>query len=1213
MNVASHEAIRDWRDLNLAQGGRSLIEASAGTGKTWTISVLYLRLLLEEKLSPRQIVVTTFTNAAAEELRERLRARLLWAEGRARSDDAATIDDTRTDEAWLHARWQTDPACKAKDLQRLRVAIAEFDMAPITTLHGLCQRILSDHPFAAGVPFKGGDLISIDGLVGDIGKDLLRRFHQGDEETDALLRLQHDAGVELKQDGLTKRLKLLLMPGSVVYCMDDDEIAQSLPREWSARLRELCANDEYFTKTCNLRKYWIELADIIDDPSGALPTRNTDNGLAKASGLTGISAAGKKSADIAEAAAFSEAVAQSGIIEYLRLHAARKLWSAIANESRAQVKSRLSSLNQRTFDDLLRTVSAALDGKDGRALADALFAAWPVALVDEFQDTDGVQYGILDRIYRDADQSKRGRVVMIGDPKQAIYRFRGGDIHAYLRAADEADADGRLTLDTNRRSSRNYVAALNQFFEVAGNRLSAESGDDVILCGPVKDSDRQDGSPYTIDGQPCEQPLAIHYREACPESTPARRDLALRICANQIADLLKSGKHFIGKKIVQPSDIAVLLPANRELSTLRDLLRECGVPSVTTARSSVFDTDTARELQVVLYAVENCSDLRAVRAAVATRLWGTDYARLRQMGDDPEAWQAVAGLFHGWRQRWHQRGVQAVVDALIEHVARAQLATSTGERALTDLRHLGELLQAQSAEIDGINELLAWFNEQRASHGADNDDAADNRQLRIESDAQRVKLMTLHASKGLEFPIVFLPLMWSHGEKQDSTGFYHIASHDGTRRIELTEKAKEAELLALQDERFRILYVAMTRAIHACHVFAFPVARPANAKKSAKAAAGTTRSALDAMLARMEPPIDAMDALGEKASNIRWVDGWHPDATMQYAAVDTETQPRREARTPLPFAILPLPAKHSFTTLTQGALVPDVSAADENDTDAIRITAIGADIGSATTTAGIGSVAEPHPVLLELGQVKGADFGNAVHAIFEHRQPHVAFAQQSELVHRHLAEYNVRCTDGKDQLWLANALIRRLQVVLDTPLGAAQGAGPRLADLGVAEMRAEMEFYFALDGASMQTLRMACATHAEPDLVPSSNRTLAGLMNGKIDLVFKHDGRFHVLDYKGNHLGDRIDDYSGNALLARMDASDYRFQALIYVVALDRYLRQRIRDYDRGRHLGDCYYIFIRAVGLGDGAGIWRHRFSDGLLDAVQEVFVGMRKLGEAA
>ena len=243
----------------------------------------------------------------------------------------------------------------------------------------------------------------------------------------------------------------------------------------------------------------------------------------------------------------------------------------------------------------------------------------------------------------------------------------------------------------------------------------------------------------------------------------------------------------------------------------------------------------------------------------------------------------------------------------------------------------------------------------------------------------------------------------------------------------------------------------------------------------------------------------------------------------------------------------------------------------------------------------------------------GKDFGNALHAIFENRQPLTPFATQSALINRHLGEYNVRCGDGKDQAWLAGVLARRLQVVLDTSLGADRGPGPRLGDLTGADLRAEMEFYFALDGASMAALRAACHAHGEPDLVPAQDRKLAGLMNGKIDLVFQHEGRFHVLDYKGNFLGTRVEDYSGQALAARMDAKDYRFQALLYTVALDRYLSQRLPGYQRSDNLGDCFYVFVRALGLGNGAGVWRHRFSDDLLSAVQAVFSTSLAIGEAA
>jgi exodeoxyribonuclease V beta subunit len=434
----------DWRSLNLDDGGRSLIEASAGTGKTWTIAVLYLRLMLERKLSPRQIVVTTFTDAAAQELRERLRGKLQWAALRAVDDAIPASSDS--DEQWLHARWQVDAGTRAHDLQRLRLALAEMDVAPISTLHSLCRRILADHPFACGVAFVMGDMISSDALLEEVVSDLWRCLQQGDA-TDELVKLAQAAAGDLTLEKLAKRLKLCLAPGVTMAVKTEAEIDAVLDKTWVPRLRAIERNDTYFTATCPLRKYWGELADLIEDHTN-LPKRTVDKGLMTATKLTGISAKMKADAELVAAARFAESSAW--IIEYLREHPERKFWQKITELARKEMQARLAARHQMTFDSLIHTVSRALTRESAsghsRPLADALFKAWPVALVDEFQDTDGQQYGILDTIYSQQVGSHRGRLVMIGDPKQAIYRFRGGDIHAYQRAAGAADANGRLTL-----------------------------------------------------------------------------------------------------------------------------------------------------------------------------------------------------------------------------------------------------------------------------------------------------------------------------------------------------------------------------------------------------------------------------------------------------------------------------------------------------------------------------------------------------------------------------------------------------------------------------------------------------------------------------------------------------------------------------------------------------------------------------------------------
>lgn len=324
-------------------------------------------------------------------------------------------------------------------------------------------------------------------------------------------------------------------------------------------------------------------------------------------------------------------------------------------------------------------------------------------------------------------------------------------------------------------------------------------------------------------------------------------------------------------------------------------------------------------------------------------------------------------------------------------------------------------------------------------------------------------------------------------------------------------------------------------------------------------------------------------------------------------AVMETPEPTRVARPMPPRRPGPMPARHSFTTLSRhegpaSVLDPDASALDERE----ALAEAGADDAALLVPVMPVLAEEPtHPALSALAAVRGADFGNALHAIMEHRVIGRPLREQPELVMQELQAAGVR-SDELDLAQLASLLIARLDQVIDAPLGLRDAEHFCLGDLKPAQLRAEMEFHFRLDYVSTSALQRACADHGEPTLIPAQSRTLLGLMNGKIDLLFEQGGRVHVLDYKGNYLGEQLADYRGQALVDAMDAHDYRFQALIYTVALERYLRQRLGDaYRRKQHLGECVYLFMRAVGLSEGAGIWRHRFDPALLDAVAVVFEG--------
>ena len=1202
-----------WAQLALGGGGRSLIEASAGTGKTWTISLLYLRLLLEQDLRATQIVVTTFTDAAAQELRERIRARLTWAQRHAERAIAAVSAGAASepDLAWLRARWhdgggQSGVARARADRNRVRMAQTELDRAPIGTLHSLCRRILADHPFESGSAFTFGEPVTPDAINAELIDDLWRQLSQtevGASEEDDEQIADDEIWRKAGRAKLGKYLEAALAPGVGVATVEAGPIDQVMRAENAVALRAWLDRAAFKRTSSKLRSRLGALAQFIaaGDAGAALPDdiqAVLDEPLDRHLHAQAI---GSDATALALAFARHAVAVLATVVDLPRARALARY----REELRTRRGERLAASGRMTFDELIERVNRGLAGPGGAALADRLFTTWPVALVDEFQDTDLQQYAILDRIYSDDQQGPRGRLVMIGDPKQAIYRFRGGDIDAYLEARKTADST--LALATNFRSSRQFVRALNAFHARAGTVLSQLPGRSIEYRA-VNDSGARDAAPYCIDGMICERPLRFHYWDGAgvPDAADARVEAALDACANHVVELL-SGRHTIGARAVQPGDVAVLLPTRAHVLLLRDALRERNVPCVTSAWSIVFDSQWARELRIVLYAALHPRDEGVVRAALATRLGGHTFVELRNQRDDPAEVQRGADRFERYDQLWRTRGVLALVQELLAAASGRLFAGADGERALTDLRHLGELLQARSEEIAGREELLSWFADEceRALPEAA-EATADERQQRIESDAARVRLLTLHGSKGLEFDIVLLPLMWAnrHNWLDDIA-----IVHDTASRQRVVTFGPEAMLRYKQDgqdERFRLLYVALTRARYACHVYALPPGRPYGSSR--RPDIDPDRAPLDCMIERLlqgaaaPPPMD----------HVQWSVGrwsWPRDS---YRPVRSPSRV-----TPHVLAAPPNPAFEStwsFSALLRGVVAiaaEESAAADEsaapvaleNDADAAGASLLEAAAAPLDEQDSHGSEPdEPeHAQLAWLAPIAGADFGNAVHAVFERRVAGKPMREQHALVERCLRDAGVGLRGiALDQI--VPHLAARVQATLDTPLLAY---GPALGALPAHALCVEMPFEFALGEVSLQRLRAVC------DFVPPTNlQRLRGMMTGKIDLVFEHAGRFHVLDYKSNRLGSgtRLRDYAPDRLERAMMDGHYRFQALLYTVAVNRYLRQRVPGY-RGEQLGDAIYLFVRAVGIAPDAapraGIWTGRFDAALIDAVDAVLVG--------
>ena len=1143
-----------WRDLALdpasAPHRRILVEASAGTGKTWTISAIYLRLVVEHGLRPEAIVVSTFTDAAAAELRERIRARLLWAlrgceNGAGLAAEAPELQDWF---AGLLARLPVDEA-----RWRLQAALAELERAPIATLHALCRRILAEQAVAAGSALRLGELVPEDVLREELLDDLTRWLAHAageDEATGlpALQRMPPHARAKLLQAAMQPGLHLL---GGEV----EDLLGLFEDAAWPARLRDFATSLPMRPRKSALRTRLGELADWLAQRDVAAAIGDKLGDLVAEDDWLDQLVPERAATILADPVAQFARRAAAALIErdaILCAQGVRRVLPMLA----AWRASRLAEREQLGFDDLIERVhaQATLPRDTPGHLADRLHGQWPVALIDEFQDTDARQWAIFDALHRDRDGTARGLLLLIGDPKQAIYGFRGSDIATYLRAA--ATTTQRLTLAVNQRASTGLVAATNALYGASRDAFAMD--DAAIRYQPVQAAGRADAAPLVrIDDAPW-APLQLHA------PTPD----AFGLCAALIADYLAPGRWRIGERALAAGDIAVLLPRHADIEALREVLQRHDIPCVSGGRSDVFASPWAEELRIVLHALAQPADAGALRAALATRLLGAGYGDLHRFAADEAAWRGRVDQVSRWADAWQRHGVLRAVDDIVAHAAPRLLARLDGERALTDLRHLGELLQAEAQQRPGRHRLLAWFAARCDGTAQRGEAGSREHELRIESDAGRVQLLTLHASKGLEFPVVLLPRM----DAQRGTRIDHPAWTDparGRRCLDLgSARLRAHRALAAREalqERTRLLYVALTRAVHACHLVL----------PEAEAVAGDQASALGWLLREID-----LDRLAATVPTLaRVADGpvlTPPPPPPPIAAM-------RSAR-PWP-SRRPSDAAYSFSSLMARA------AAAWHEDEAARDEA-------AAEMEAAAAVADPR--LQALDEWRGTAFGNLLHAVFELRERGRPIAEQRALVHEQLARAGLRA-DAARAPRLVDAVIERVQATLDAELGD----GLRLGELDARAERAEMGFQFRLDRLDLAALRRLCEAAGEAGLLPPAlgEARLRGFLSGKIDLVLVHGGAVHVLDYKSNRLGDRLADYEGTALDRAMSEHGYRWQALIYAIAVRRYLARRQRGIVDPVPLGDAIYLFVRAVGLAPGAGIWRHRFAPDFVAAVDALF----------
>lgn len=1173
---------------------RRLIEASAGTGKTYTIGLLYLRLLLGlggesafyRPLSVEEILVVTFTDAATDELRSRIRKNIHELRLACIRYDVESSADT------YHELLKQIPN-KALAAQWLLEAERQMDEAAIYTIHGFCQRMLANNAFESGVLFEQVLIQDEYELKKRVCADFWRRH---------CYPLSYDVAHAVSQiwsgpEQLLYEIQPYLqgeMPEIEGVALDSEnesvkerhqaviEAINKVKARWNEHHHEI---EAWITASgVDKRSYssrflpkWIEeitlWASTLETKSYQLPdclvrfsqetlNEKTTKGIAPEHILfVEIEQLTKQSLTLRDV---------------ILVNAIPEIRQGIENE-----KMRRGEMG---FDDLLTRLDSALKREGGEALAQAIRERYPVAMIDEFQDTDPQQYRIFDAIYGEYENSG---LLFIGDPKQAIYAFRGADIFTYIQARKQTSHN--YTLNTNWRSAPGMVNAVNKIFM----RSNAPFLFEHIPFIEVSSAEKNQDMAFIYHDKPI-SPFNFWLAEGESVSTGNYEQIMAAQCAAQIRDWLSAGDQQQAwlieqgtKKTVTSADIMVLVRSRREAILIRDALNLLSIQSVFLSnRESVFETNEAKDLLWLLQAVVTPEKERVLRASLASRLFGFSAKQIDDLNRSEPRWNSYVEKFADYYALWQKRGVLPMLRKIMmdNQIAENLLASIDGERRLTDIMHLGELLQETSLQLDSEHALIRWL-AQQISHP---DAQSESQQMRLESDRNLVRICTIHKSKGLEYPIVCLPFACNYQEQKgalyhDREKFY--AKLDIFSRPESLRLADEERLA----EDLRLLYVALTRSKFSCYVGVAPLVK-GNKRKS-----GLTdlhKNALGYLLQQ-----------GEEGNSELLHQSIHAllDDNISVTTLDNISahryQPQLVTETKLEAAIFKRQIHDNWRITSYSGLTYQHSNRsyhfDLGDIEAlVQSIAPGLDT-DAKGEKQQGEIDENSIHHFPRGAVAGT-FLHSLLEVLDFSQPIDEQWMQEQLT-----------AQGFDEKW-APLLVTWMETLFHTPLNSQ---GLCLADIPKSQQLDELQFYLPIE----KEISSAQLTQLISQFDPLSKRCPAlqfqqveGMLKGFIDLVFSWEGKYYVVDYKSNWLGESSEDYTQEAMMNAMMDHRYDLQYQLYTLALHRFLQQRIPDYDYKSHFGGIYYLFLRGIDKAHpGNGVYAYLPEEAFVLALDSLFAG--------
>lgn len=1291
----------------------ALIEASAGTGKTYTISNLYLRLILGHDCPARRvtdILVLTFTNAATGELKDRIlkRIRHAWRDfARGTSQDP------------FISQLMRDVPNREAASQRLLVAAQDMDLASVFTIHGFCQRLLTEYAFESGSAWDEALLLDDSDMLIHASTDYWRKFianldvesakrflkkWRSPQELSKSLRpvISRDIGFEdpvklLSQWQSTESRYLQLLAETRAW-WSDNNISEMLQEA------DLKANVKLAKPTFLALMRNFALEDINE-------TELLQTALGKDGWLTlspeRVNKARKKSSkefDLTPFEVFDELAELQ--VQLNKVRQQYYFWHSLHYvREHLQVNKRL--LAELSPDDLLKRVNQALSEENDTekknitendsskndlskkaapqkktSLKTLIRSKYPIAMVDEFQDTDQTQFDIFKILYQ-SDVEQNVALIMIGDPKQAIYSFRGGDIYTYLLAREFVAESARYTLATNWRSQPGLVSAVNTFFARSDSgfmheampffAVSAGKSEKQLLLNNkplsaltcrVLLSESLSSSTTSLKGDKGDTDLLkIAPSKMAPlKIAPLKWNVASEQMASQTARAIQYYLHEaqIDGKPCLAADICVLVRDRFEAELIQTALQKRQIDSVFLLKETVFKSPVTYSILLLLKAIEQYKSESQIKAALLDHVFGFTQQTLSELNTDTLAWQESLELFHQAFDIWTYRGVMSAIEFICRSFCIFEKLKSDVQhyqRAITDIRHLSEVLQQQSTRIEGKSALITWFQERVARPELLASDGLDDTQWRLETDNNLVQISTIHGSKGLQYPFVFIPFISRYKDAQ--SGFYHDENQDLRFNFSGDEDVIEVQTKERLAEDIRLLYVALTRAELHCWLGVWD-----NNVSGRKVESGFIHTAFGRLLdARAEdtPQHDWLINIikqrfsGESVDVLPFDEAeyWLDDGvaeSLSDAPFSADSQSKSpQSKSPQSKDAQSKSSPLESTFLNETLIKETLSKDRQTENRRPKLTGktlsrVISQTWQMTSYSGISKTRElsqhsesvegelkasdeansdvknidnnPELVIQDPEQIaistedlpmrfrfeRGASPGSYLHEVLEYSD----FSDGKSVLDNCMAFTDKFSISEANVSEIANWLIETLH----TPINTQDCQEYCLADIKKTQKIPEMEFYLPINDLNIATFNRLI-TQWLPDFDgkyfarESKLKQLNGMLKGYLDLVYLQGNRLYVADYKSNFLGAKFEDYQQQQLHEAMLHHDYYLQALLYTLAMHRFMKNKLSNYSYKSHIGGAQYLFLRGMSVGQkGCGVLTVQPPLQLIESLDKLFL---------